>query len=481
MRVTRVVGMTASLVFGGCAYEVLDASGGKARGEPCAPGVEGECREGLVCEPVLGSDGSSVCADRLEIRGSVIDASDDGPIAGALVVAADEMGAPVTSVVETDADGRYALPVSVARDADGGLAGTPRWTLLVSASRYLPFPGAMRPALPIDARDAEPDGVTSVLEGASTMVALIPLASADAGGVTISGRVEGERAAGTLVVAEGLEPTSMAVADKGGAFTLFNVSAGAVVVRGHRAGVELAPVALEVGEADVTDLRLKVVTDDVAAMAVVRGSVNIVDGGGQRATSVVLVPSSVYQEGLERGPVPFGLRAPAPPEAPSISSSFEITGVPAGRYHVLAAFENDQLVRDPDASIAGTQIPEIEVVSGEALDLDGSFKITEALTMLEPGADAPEEVDASPTFAWVDDSSEDRYGIVVYDAFGSEVWRDDQVPRGTSGDRLELPYGGPALTAGMIYQFRVTSWSDGPQGATALSRTEDLRGVFVVR
>jgi hypothetical protein len=225
-----------------------------------------------------------------------------------------------------------------------------------------------------------------------------------------------------------------------------------------------------------------VITDRVDAMAVVEGSVVSVDAGGGLATSVVLVPSSVYQPAFERGPVPYGLRAPAPPAAPSVTGAFAITGVPAGRYHVLAAFENDMLVRDPDASIAGTQIQQIEVLAGQPLALDASIKVTKALAVVGPGADAPEEVDGAPVLAWIDDASEDRYSLVVYDARGTEVWRDDALPRVTGGGgTVAVPYGGPALVPGMLHQFRVISWSDGPQGSTALTRTEDLRGVFVVR
>ena len=60
------------------------------------------------------------------------------------------------------------------------------------------------------------------------------------------------------------------------------------------------------------------------------------------------------------------------------------------------------------------------------------------------------------------------------------------VPEGAEHPRpgdmvtVEVTYGGPALTSGMYYQFRVTSFKDTPNGSTALSRTEDLRGVFVV-
>jgi hypothetical protein len=48
---------------------------------------------------------------------------------------------------------------------------------------------------------------------------------------------------------------------------------------------------------------------------------------------------------------------------------------------------------------------------------------------------------------------------------------------GVSGDaEVMVPYEGPALQSGLLYQFRATSIK---QGGTPLARTEDLRGVFV--
>lgn len=480
--------LAGALALAGCTEKLLDASSfvdpGKGLGETCTLDREDDCAAGLACEPRVDPAEGRVCAAPLEIHGSVIDALDGTPISGALVVAADEPGTPVTTVVETGADGRYVLPVSVRRDAAGEPAEAPCWTLIVAARGYFSFPGALRPALPIDAEQAVPaDDANgpSIIDDAATVVGLVSLPPASAGGVTLSGRVEGERASGTLVVAEGPPQAPMAVADADGEFVLFNAPAGSITVRGYRQGVELEPLVLVVGSEDVEGLRLSVLTDDPSAMATVEGSVMLVESGGGQATSVVLVPSSVYQPAFERGPVPQGLRAPEPPAAPSITNAFAIAGVPAGRYHVLAALENDGLVRDPDASISGTQVQEIEVVAGIPLELDASFKITAALEVVGPGADAPEAVDGAPTFAWIDDAGEDRYELVVYDARGTAVWRDAELPRVTGGGTVQVPYGGPALASGMIHQFRVISWSDGPQGSTALSRTEDLRGVFMVR
>jgi hypothetical protein len=200
-----------------------------------------------------------------------------------------------------------------------------------------------------------------------------------------------------------------------------------------------------------------------------------VNAPGGSATSVVLIPVSVYNDVLERGPVPFGLRAPRPPEAPTVSGAFEIVGVPSGTYKVLAAFENDLLVRDPDLGIAGTQIQEITVAAPMSVPLTESFKITEALAVSSPGVDAPEIVATAPDLVWADDSSEDNYELRVFDALGTTVWEVLDVPGVSGGAEVRVPWGGPALTNGMYYQFRATSIRNG----SPISRTEDLRGVFV--
>ena len=87
----------------------------------------------------------------------------------------------------------------------------------------------------------------------------------------------------------------------------------------------------------------------------------------------------------------------------------------------------------------------------------------------------PEKITEIPTFIWKDDSSEVKYSIVMYNAFGEEIWRDDDVPKVTGGGNVTVPYTGETLLEdGMYYQFRATSWRDtGP-----ISQTEDLLGVF---
>jgi hypothetical protein len=160
-----------------------------------------------------------------------------------------------------------------------------------------------------------------------------------------------------------------------------------------------------------------------------------------------------------------------------VSGSWRIEGVPAGDYVVLAAFENDDLVRDPDTNIAGTSIVRITVAPGSGeVSVGENFKITEALAVEGPGANDAEAVTEAPTLRWQDDSSEDYYEVKVYNAYGELVW-EQQVDR-SQNDTVSTPYGGP-LEDGMYYQFRATSWrAPGGKDPAPISTTEDLRGVF---
>ena len=59
---------------------------GKGVGETCMPDREDDCAAGLACEPLAASPAEHLCAGAFEIHGSVIDALDGAPIAGALVL-----------------------------------------------------------------------------------------------------------------------------------------------------------------------------------------------------------------------------------------------------------------------------------------------------------------------------------------------------------------------------------------------------------
>jgi hypothetical protein len=170
-----------------------------------------------------------------------------------------------------------------------------------------------------------------------------------------------------------------------------------------------------------------------------------------------------------RGETPKGLRVGG------VSGDFTIKDVPDGTYDVLAAFENDFLVRDPDTSIGGTSIVKI-TVAGNDVALSEGFKVTGALDVVSPGAKDIDVVsDAQPTLTWKDDSSEDHYEIRVFDALGNKVWENTAVPGVSGGEDVSVKYAGTALKSGMIYQFRAISIKN---GGTPISQTEDLKGVF---
>jgi len=449
----------------------LNACGGeddtKETKPACDYDMQTGCEAGQVCEHVEGGSQATGCFAPVLVEGRIVrsDAPDEG-IEGARVVGRDENGAPVSrSIAISKADGRYALQVPTTRNADGK-PSVPELLLRADAQGFATFPSGLRVAIPVDVSSprAKDDGVH--IENDTTTIALDALADADELG-SISGKVLAEGAAGTLVVAG----SASAIADSDGSYVVFNVASGEVEVRGYAVGLSLESAAATVSagkEASGVDLAAS-----KDALGSVQGDVSFVNAS-ESTTSVVLVVQSTFNTALKRGEVPRGLRAFP------VTGKYSFENVPAGDYVVLAAFENDELVRDPDEAIGGTAIQEISV-QGAALDVPG-FKITGALDVVSPGAKAPEVVASDVLFKWADDSSEDGYELTVLDTFGVEVWKDTEVPRVTGSTTVTHAYAGPALDPG-YYQFRVVSWREAKKGAAArtyISATEDLKGVFII-
>lgn len=447
----------------------LAACGSDKGGDACDLADPTSCEEGLVCETVSGAEPG--CFTPVRVEGRVFDSTTDLGIEGAQVVALDVNGGAVSEVSVTGIDGAYSLPVPVERTSDGAALGF-NVTLRVDAQDYLPFPKAPRAALPIDLNDGVTSDEATVVQNATTDVALIPLPGDTSGLGSISGRVE-PGAGGVLILAvAGGSAIATAITDNKGAFVLFNVAAGDVVVEGYRSGVVIEPEAVNVpAGANVTDVVLSASEDGLATVV---GSVNLVNPGDGDLTSVILVVDSTFDPDVVRGEAPAGLRAG------DISGAFEIQGVPPGRYAVLAAFENDFLVRDPDEGIAGTDIVFIDVPAGGTVTLDESFKVTGAMAVVSPGADGIDIVtDAEPVLRWERDSSVDGYELRVFDALGDMVHEDTMVP-GATDATITYTWAGASLIEGMIYQFRVVSFADSPSmGRQFRSATEDLKGVFL--
>jgi hypothetical protein len=434
--------------------------------------VDTGCGNGLVCEAVVGGDPR--CFKPVLVKGRVFDLDDDVGIGNARVVALDVNGAAISSVALTASDGTYSLPVPSKRDADGVPVAL-ELTLRADAAGYQTFPSGLRPSLAVNTASAVVQDDGRVVKSTVTDIGLIALPVATGLG-TIRGKVELPLSlTGVIVVAEtstgpGSANGYVGVASRDGKYAIFNVPAGDASVVAYAQGVNYVPATAAVTAGSETTVDLVLSSE---ATGSVSGTIQIVNPGSGKATSVILAVESTFDTALERGVTVPGLRDPEPGLAPDVTGAYLIEGVPVGRYVVLAAFENDGLVRDPDLSIGGTSTLHIEVAAGTQTVVDG-FKVTGALEVLSPGAgDQPEPVSGTPTFTWVDDSSEASYDIILFDAFGTEVWT-KTIP-GTSGTNPEVVYDGQALEPGMYYQFRATSISN---GGASLSRTEDLRGIF---
>ena len=459
---TAVLSLFAILAMASCGDD------GDAPGvcDPAAP----ECGDGMVCAAV--QNGEPHCFLPVVIRGIVLDATDDSAVAGALVQATDVNSAPVGTSVATGGDGRFSLAVPAVRELDGTPVSLPV-SLQVQAAGYQNFPTALRPAIPFDAAVALAGDDGWVVETAVTTVMLLPLPGDTSALGVIAGSVDAPLCAGVLVVAEAGGAGWSGLSNGDCDYTIFNVPAGPYTVRGYAAGVQL-----DAADATVTAGQTTSGVDLAAAdrsLGVVSGKVQIVNAPGGAVTSVVLAVESTFVQDAARGTVPPGLRATG------IEGDFSITGVPDGRYVVLAAFENDGLVRDPDQIIGGTKIVHIQVpdpTGGSTVVLDEGFKVTGALAVISPGADGPEAIPtATPVLQWADDSSEDGYEVRVFDAFGDDIWSTETGPV-SGGDTVSVTYAGPVLEEGMYYQFRALSFREKNGERTAISSTEDLKGVF---
>lgn len=455
LRASLLITIGAFFLATGCGDDEPEPSDNQAK--ECSPVAQTGCAAGQVCEEVDGS--APACFAPVTVQGLVFDALTKKPVVGARVVARDANDAAVSSVAVTGADGTYKLRVPAKRGEDRKPLSV-KYTLRADASAYDIFPKAPRIAIPVDI--AEAAGEPLVLKSAATDIALIPIPDATGLGF-ISGKVGGALPGGTLVVAGG----STGIADVGGDYVVYNVTPGSVEVRAYAAGRNYDPATASVTAGKETS-SVNITANDKPT-ATISGKLGIVNGGGASVTSVVLAVEETFIEAAARGEVPKGLRVG------NVSGDWSIPLVPDGKYVVLAAFENDGLVRDPDTSIGGTEIVHI-TVDGKDQPLSQSFKVTGALAVQSPGAEAIEEVSGAPEFIWEDDSSEDTYTLRLFDALGNEVWMQEGVVDAGGGKPVSVMYPGdaPALKPGMIYQFRATSIKDG----VPISQTEDLKGVF---
>lgn len=471
----------------------------------CDPVAQTGCSAPQTCEAVSG--GAPACFDPVVVQGAVFDLAQTAataPIAGARVVALDANGAPLTAVATSAADGSYALQVPAARDATGAPVSSAQVTLRADARGYQSFPGGLRIAIPIALSSAVHQGGTWTISGAPAQLGLAKLSDA-----TLTASLHGTVAVppghpGVLVVAEHpvqlTDPSTgtatsvvqgtTAIADRDGSYAIFNLAPDTYAVRALAQGssFESKSQALAASQDAQVDLAR---TGD--ATAVVSGGVNAVSGASG-PTSVILGLRSTFDDPFGTG-LPLGravsvagLRA----SLASVGDPATITGVPDGDYVVLAAFEDDGLVRQVSGQ-GGTQPVYVTVAGGNV-----SFsppKIVPAVTLVGPGADptatTPPDVAAPLVFSWsYGNASATRFDLRLYDTYGTLVWSKGLGASGAfdattafagpcnGSAPCTYAYDGPALTSGMTYQVRITGWGTNAATWVPYSRTEDLLGVF---
>ncbi|MFZ5471511.1 MAG: hypothetical protein ACOZIN_18965 [Myxococcota bacterium] len=439
----------------------------------CVLGEPSSCPAEQICEQVQNRE-KPLCMAPVTLGGKVFDLATQAGIASAEVVATDENGAPIGTAARSGSDGSYLLRVpSVRIDEKGAFVG--RKVLLRSqAKNYLPFPSGARISVPVDTSAAarERDADPFVLQTPQTDIGLEPLPAGAQNQPSISGTVEvSAQQRAVLLVIESGSTGFTTLAGPDGSFTFFNVPGGGWKISAYSQGVNYTPVEVQVQNADVAGVQLKKSAVPTASLS---GSVQLVAGANGAGTSVVLVVESTFIESLGRGEVPLGLRAPEPGIAPNVTGSWTVSGIPDGKYVVLAAFENDGNVRDPDPGISGTQIQHITVENGAVSGAPSpAFKVTGAVGLVSPGKEGVEDTGTTPTFTWEVYSNADAYLLKVFDSLGSEIWQQPIADKAI----VSTTYGGPALSPGQFYQWRVTALRRG----APTSMTEELRGLFRVQ
>ncbi|HPS31627.1 MAG TPA: carboxypeptidase-like regulatory domain-containing protein [bacterium] len=441
----------------------------------CDPLVENSCGNGLICEAVEG-DTEYGCFLPVYFSGKVFDVELEAmpPIEGAIVSATRLSSGDSTEVSITKADGIYKIPLSLKRNRLRlPFEKDESYTLKASAKDYEPFPGSIRVAVPIklDSFSFMSDGY--YVKSGFLQIGLAPLPDEDKGGFTVSGSISEEQSGVLIIAGCDTAPCPYAYTGKKGDFIIFNVKPGDYEVRALISGLSFETASISVVDADITDVVLNLL--DTPELGTISGSVNIVNAPGGSQTSVVLMAEETFIPGFNKGAVVPGLRAPEPPSPPNIDNVYSITGVPAGKYVVLAAFENDYLVRDPDPNISGTQIVHItfpDPVDGWNVELE-NFKITEAIEIISPGAETIEEVESADAliFKWKNDSSETHYKVELFNSLGMIIW-EKTIPTIAGDADLELDYDGDPIFG--YFQWRVTSLKTG----APISTSEDLRGLF---
>jgi hypothetical protein len=453
--------------------------GGSEASNTCDPAAQTGCGSGQVCEAVQG--GTPACFTPVLVRGTVSDLSSAALLNGARVVALDSSRAPLSAVALTANSGTTAgaYELRLARATRDSTGKPIQGSLSIRADKqgYQTFPGGLRTALPLDLAGAQLVGESWVLTGSLTALKLTPLAGG--GAASIHGNVAAPASgAGTLVVAEPVSGGAgfTGLPDDHGSYAIFNLAPGTrYVVTAYTKGATYAPVtteALVAGDNAVAPLSPGTTTGTTLAGGL------IFNNGASSDIQVSLVVQSTYVANLDRGETPPGLTVQGS------GNGYTFSGVPDGKYVVLAAFGLDGDVRDVSGG-GNTAAPQVTVLGGLVQGTPPNFKIIPSVDLLtidgSTVSTAPATVTgATPTFTWRKgsvDSSALTYRVLVFDSFGSPMWSHDQAAATTNS----TTYAGSPLVAGMTYQLRILAIKEAlpvPASFTQLSQTEDVAGVF---
>jgi hypothetical protein len=319
-----------------------------------------------------------------------------------------------------------------------------------------------------------------VVSGPLTALALLPLGGAATAALhgTAARPPSGQA---PLVVAEpaGGGPGLTGIADRDGSWAIFNLAPGtSYVVTAYAKGANYVP-SLATGTLDPgANVTVQPLGLAAAATATIAGNL-IFNYGASPPMQVSLVVDSTYVTTLDRGESPPGLTA----DVAAGAGEYTLTGVPDGKYVVLAAFGRDGKVRDVSGT-GNTAAPRVTVSGGSLQEAPPGFKIIPAVDLdgiggVAAGADPVLAVStATPSFAWTSgnvDAQADVYRLLVFDAFGNTAWSHDEPA--TAGSH-SVAYAGAPLRDGAPYQLRILAIK---KPAEQLSQTEDVAGVFTVR
>lgn len=325
--------------------------------------------------------------------------------------------------------------------------------------------------------------IINVVTGEDTKVnfSLSPSKEIDAG--LISGKVQSEDSPiGVLIIASSeTHAYSSTITSTDGSYTILNVPEGNYIVQAFIRDYNSTSQNITVStgtETNNTDITLSkgtssTVTGTISFLATENGEVDV----------ALIHP-------LTKEVIP-GLNTR------TTDASYEISGVPNGKYIARASFDNDTYVVDPDWIIKNGE-PTVDA-TGQSIDLP--FSVTGAVTIISPSVDSntitPVEItEIPPTFVWNEYSSTSDYIIEVSDINGNVIWGGFTVDGTTITKNVSVPkgqlsvvfnYDGSAsesLQVGRIYRWRVFASKDDSKdqnGWKLISVSEDQKGLFIIQ